>query len=303
MSKYNNGKSISFSELKEDEIEQAIREWSQGNVHMEKLLWACRDNGIETLGCHPLKHPYLELTMGNSHKAISKMLYVAQNILGSQILIYPDGGNPLSGEKTWYIPRITIGFDTSEMKEVNETLDKLYEAIVLDDKLEMQEGRTFANMLDFYDFFAEKESGISYLTMRHDKSGLYQFLISYEESAYCKSIFRKAGMKLNKNKWGYLDWVIEDRDEIKFDEKVRKAKTTIMNEYPLGLTQEIKPNMNLTIQVRIIRRQFGNAPEGKQKFSEWLNNTLELYLDGKITYEECFSLKEAPDKTAEYDER
>lgn len=41
MSKYNYMKSISFSELTGGEIEQAIREWSQGNIYMEKLLWAC----------------------------------------------------------------------------------------------------------------------------------------------------------------------------------------------------------------------------------------------------------------------
>lgn len=38
MSKYNHMKSISFSELKEGEIEQAIREWSQENIKYEECF-------------------------------------------------------------------------------------------------------------------------------------------------------------------------------------------------------------------------------------------------------------------------
>lgn len=298
MSKYNHMKSISFSELREEEIEQAIREWSQGNMHMEKLLWACKEHGIETQGCHPLEQPYIEMVVNNSHDKIRRMLNAAQSIPGSMISIMPDGGNPISGEETWSNPVITIVFDTSEISEINENLDKLYESIVLEKDKNKPTNEIFAHMLDFYDFFAEKESGLR-LYMMHGKGEKYKLNIEHRgdetDFTYYDNLFRKAGMELANG-----EWVIVDREAYSFEEKVKRVQTTIIEEYSLGLPQEIKPNMSLTIVARIMRRQFGDTAEGKAKFSQWLKDLekrMNLWMMKKITYEECFPWDAKKDTT------
>lgn len=312
MSKYNNMRGISFSELREDEIEQAIREWSQGNIHMEKLLWACREHGVETMGCHPLGMPYLELAVNNSHDKIRRMLNAAQSVPYSSVLVMPDGGNPTSGEKTWYRPNLTITFDTTSRRKVNKSLDKLYEAIVLEEEQEGTENGIFMHMLDFHDFFAERESGLN-LYMLNNKSGIYQFSIisrgNGTDSTYFADLFRRAGMRLDRELRG-TGWSVTDIDEKRFGERVKKAKTTITEEYSLGIPKEIKPNMDLTIVARIMRRQFGDTLEGRERFSQWLQDLgkrMRLWIMKKITYEECFpwevEANKTPVKAIEEDER
>lgn len=312
MSKYNHMKGISFSELAEDEIEQAIWEWSQGNMHMERLLWACREHEIETMGCHPLGMPYLELAVNNSHDKIRRMLNAAQSIPYSSVVVMPDGGNPISGEKTWHRPALTITFNTTSRRKVNKSLDKLYEAIALGEEQEKTETGIFTHMLDFYDFFAERESGL-HLYMINNESGIFQFSIISKgngtDSTYFANLFRRARMRLD-TELSDSGWSITDIDEKRFSERVKKAKTTIIEEYSLDLPQEIKPNMSLPIVARIMRRQFGDTPEGREKFSQWLQDLEErMYLWGKkqITYEECFpwevETNKTPVKDVEEDER
>lgn len=299
MSKYNHMKSISFSELTEGEIEQAIREWSQGNIYMEKLLCACRENKIETLGCHPLGKPYLQLAVNDSQNKIRRMLNAAQNVTGSKITVNPDGGNPISGEKTWYIPTITIGFDTCNRRKIEESLNRLYESIVIEEQ-DKPKNEIFAHMLDFLDFFAEKESGFVFY-MQHNELGEYEFDISNRgngtDGTYYENLFRRASIGLRDKEWS-----IKDTDETAFEEKMKKVQKTIFEEYSLEIPQEIKPNMNLTIVARIMRRQFGDTEEGRQAFSKWLKDLerrMHLWEEGKITHEECFTWKTETNKKNE----
>lgn len=50
--KYNNGSSMPISGLSKDELKVAMKEWAEGSKTLEKLLWNCYNNGIETGGCH-----------------------------------------------------------------------------------------------------------------------------------------------------------------------------------------------------------------------------------------------------------
>lgn len=289
MSKYNHMESIAFSEIPENEIGQAIKEWSQGNKHMERLLWGCRINRVETMGCHPLGRPYLDMTVNNSHNKIRNMLNVAQTIPNSIVLLTPDGGNPLSGEKTWYLPGIAVRFDTTKRREINKIFDKLYDAVTFDRIPEKPQTELFAQMLDFYDFFAGKESGLT-LYMGRNKKGVYKFNIinkgTERNFEYYNSLFRKAGMQLNEDK---DEWTIASENESEIDERVRKAKTVITGEYSLGIPSEVNTDMNLNMIARITKRRFGETAEGQQRFRNWLGNLerrMSLYLAKKIGYEE-----------------
>jgi len=52
MSNYNNIKSISIDSLPKDEIKIVIKELTEGDESMEKLLWVCYDKEIKTDGYH-----------------------------------------------------------------------------------------------------------------------------------------------------------------------------------------------------------------------------------------------------------
>ena len=56
-SKYNHKESIPLDSIPKKELDQAIKEWSQGSKSMEKLIRKSIANGIETNGCHPWAGP------------------------------------------------------------------------------------------------------------------------------------------------------------------------------------------------------------------------------------------------------
>lgn len=193
------------------------------------------------------------------------MLNAAQGIKGSRIVVKPDGGNPISGEKTWYIPTISIVFDTCSRREIAENLNRLYESIVTEEQ-DKPKNEIFAHMLDFLNFFAEKESGFIFY-MYHNEVGEYEFNISNggngTDGTYYENLFGRASIGLSDKKWS-----IKDTDETAFEEKMKKVQKIIFKEYSLGIPQEITPNMSLTIVARIMRRQFGDTEEGRQAFSK-----------------------------------
>ena len=113
MSKYNRMASIPISSLSEQELPIAIREWAEGNVHMENLLWACYKNGIETNSCHADESPYIGFYLDSKKEEVLKLLNVAQSIKGASFLVMPDGGNPFSGPD-WNRPVLTLWFEAQK---------------------------------------------------------------------------------------------------------------------------------------------------------------------------------------------
>ena len=53
MSKYNHIESIPIDSIPQEELAQAIKEWAEGDEAMEKLLWACYNNGIKQMVVMP----------------------------------------------------------------------------------------------------------------------------------------------------------------------------------------------------------------------------------------------------------
>lgn len=272
--KYNNMKTIPISSIPEDEMEQAVREWAEGSPNMEKLLWACLNNGVETAGCHADKRPYLEIRVNNSYDKVKKMLHRAQEFDGADVYISPDGGNPRSGPN-WYKPSLMFGFSATDRKSADDIFDKMSESLTDESTRYETKDEVFEHILDFYDFFAGKESGCNFRIK--NASGQYVFSIESFRGErnfdYFNSLFEKSG--LNRAKKDPIDspvddWVIDASTPEEFNEKMIKCKDIIMREWSLGLPCEITKDMDFNTIARIKKREFGDTSEGVQKFEEWL---------------------------------
>ena len=129
MSKYNHINSIPIDSIPKEEIAQAIKEWAEGYSFLERLLWSCFINNLETNGCHVGKNTYVGFVYDKDR--INDLLVVLQAAIAhqdSQILICPDGGNPLSGPD-WYKSDITIGAKTPIVRKSRKFCNSITAAI------------------------------------------------------------------------------------------------------------------------------------------------------------------------------
>lgn len=274
MSKYNNIKSIPVSSIPKNEIKQAIKEWAEGNSHLENLLWACLNNNIETTGCHVGKNSYLGIIVNDSHDKVKKMLHKAQEFDRATVQVSPDGGNPKSGSD-WYKPNLTFSFPVTNEKFANNIFDSMSESLTDESTKYKTKDKAFEHILDFYDFFTGKESNCDF-RISHDL-GQYTFSIdSFKEEKnldYFASLFEKSG--LNRMKKDPIDspvdsWTINASTPEEFNEKMIKCKDIIMREWSLELPCEITKGMSFNTKAHIKKREFGETPEGIQQFEKWL---------------------------------
>lgn len=214
MKKYNNIKSIDINSLKKSELEIAIKEWAEGSTAMEKLLWSCYNNNIETAGCHVGKKTYLDLYQNNSKKAIIKMLDAAQKIRGSQVLVNPGGDNSRSGDN-WEKAYITIIFSTPSRKDSDECLNSLNNSLLKDVQKDISE-HFFSQILVLHDYFEGRNNGLLF-RFSHTEKDYYNFSIDLftksKKYEYYMELFARLGFIFDKE--NSLDsvkkWMIKEQ--------------------------------------------------------------------------------------------
>lgn len=292
MSKYNNMKSIPISSLSKEELKQAVNEWAEGNSHMEKLLWSCMDNGIETCGSHAEGAPYIEFRVNNAHEKLKNMMNSVQTVDGVQILVLSDGENLFSGLE-FYKPSISIGFlKTYSKEEVGKVLDMLTDSLK-----DLPKESVFDGMLDFYDFFAEKGTGVNIRAGYEDG----QYSLSLESTikrnfSECNRVFQKAGLELKKDDNIPIDiWTFIESSPEEFKSKMKSCLNVIKQELSLEVPNEITDDMQDNEQARIKRRMLGDTPEGKAEFARWL----EMKKRERVYISECIQKEQKPPKTQE----
>lgn len=271
MSKYNRMASIPISGLSEQELPIAIREWAEGNVYMESLLWACYNNGVETDSCHAEVYPYIGFYLDSKKEEILKLLSVAQNIKGTSFLVMPDGGNPLSGAN-WNRPLLTLRFEAQEKREVDSILKELTLALTSNQE-ELNTDNFFAQLLDLAHFFANKESGLDFCAL-HNQDDSYSFIMRAEKPnfEYYNSLLQNAGLQLAQTPkdWWCNEWSMEGNEAQALSQKIKTCIASIMQNYSLEKPTEISEEMSFNAIARIKKREFGDSLEGQQKFAEWL---------------------------------
>ena len=275
LSKYNNMKSIMIDKLSEKELNIAIKEWAENDNSLEKLLWSCYNNGVQTSGCHVGAYSYLSIHVNDSKKEVIKLLDAFQKIKGTKIVIMPDGGNPFSGED-WYEPGLTFCFQKLYKKETDEILDSLTDTLNNKKERVIKEN-FFSKMLELYNFFAYKESGLSF-TGYYTEEQNYKFIINLwskkNKFDYFNNLLSKSGLihESNTENKPFESWSIETNKLEEIIDKTKYCINYIINNYNLELPNSINELTNFHEIALFKKREFGDSLEGKEQFNQWLEN-------------------------------
>lgn len=292
MSKYNHMKSIDISTIPKNELSRAIIEWSQGNKAMENLLWTCYFNGVETNGCHPLGNPYISFVVNNSHEQLRKILFAAQIFSSTSTVLIPDGApNPI-GADNWYDPDLGVVFRNRNRLNVESFLNTLQKSLVTDD-IPNSEPEIFGHILDFHDFFADKDSQLIFY-IEHLPDNTYEFSILPSEdvvvSKKLDDLFTSAGLKfIPKGEKNPPYWSLSSSNPQEFSQKLENCKNTILEGYNIERPTKIVKGMFTPVVLKVKQRQFGDSIDGKHNFDNWFRKYkfyTRLMYDHKISFDD-----------------
>ena len=177
-SKWNRIELIPIISLTDEELKEAIKEWSEGSKPLESLLWTCYKNGIKTSGCHTGKHAnfvYLSINLEeNTPRDILKRMLSEVEKFGNAQANLHFGGKPLS-DPEWHKTSICISSKYAlQADRLWENLDK---AII--EKHSDEQYTCFSRILDFYDLLQDKGFG---LTCRMYISAYHMYEIKFDDS-------------------------------------------------------------------------------------------------------------------------
>ena len=89
---YNTGQVIDIKTIKEDEFEQAINEWSEGDENLKSALITCKNNGLETIACcagHP-DNGYIAIKITPENETtILNIMNETSSLTGSDTILMP----------------------------------------------------------------------------------------------------------------------------------------------------------------------------------------------------------------------
>lgn len=277
MSKYNYGASIPIESVPNQEFDQAIKEWSHYKPNMEKLIRTCLKKGIITNGCHPEVDPYLDFLLGNNIEEEKKLVSGIINVKNSQLLIMPDGINPFSGNN-WDKAVVLVGAFLKEEDEVNNFIDTLTDSL---NKEEVNNNFYF-KALELGEYLRNKESRFD-IRVLHNENDEYVFCL--ETVALTDKYCEYYKEFLNKTELTEKEEMPRHRQNYEF----RSTDLNYMYQKVDKLTNYIKENfvvpkfeneeeLDYNLIVRDKRREFGDTIEGKEAFSQWLQNEYDLFV-------------------------
>lgn len=271
MSKYNHIKSIPIESIPKEELKQAIKEWAEGSEEMEKLLWACYNNGLKTSGCHAGPHPYISFNYEKEQADLFRILINAVlKESNSQLLVRVDGGNPLSGPD-WYKPNIGLGSNDENRDDVEKLLSTL--TTKLNNKY--QEDVQFNSIINLTDFLSDKLSGLL-IRVKNSPNDGYVFSIEKsihpgEENTFeeLNNLLTSAGSTYVESDMPIKFWEFKENDIVKFAEKLEDICNNIINNYSLKKPEKLEDSNNLNIRAHLKREEF--IKEGNESnFELWL---------------------------------
>ena len=271
MSKYNNIKSIPIENISKGDLNQAIKEWAEGDEALERLLWSCYNNGIRTTGCHSGKRPYLGIEYEEKNKdIISVIIDSTLDEKQSQVLITPDGGNPFSGP-TWYRPDIAIGLRGDNKNEARQFFNKISNSIN-----SKEINKNYSSVIDLLDFLINKYSDLT-IRLIHSQNEEYIFLIEKrinEEDIdtfnKLNKIFSQAGLLLIEDEKSSKCWTVKTNSKIDFINKLRIIANNIINNYTIEPPKTIDEAKSFLIKAHIKRKEY--IESGKEGLFEiWIS--------------------------------
>lgn len=270
MNKYNYGGSIPVESVPKDELDQAIKEWSHFNPHMERLIRTCMAKGVKTEGCHPLEWTYLEFILGCNIEEESKLLSTIFKFKDSQIYIRPDGNNPFSGGN-WDKEKVSIsaGFDTQEeadayMDELTDSLDK-----------DIPVNSFCKKLIELALYLRNKETRFNIRIIHFGEDNKFYFHIETgaltdELYDYYTNFLDNSGLEKGEEYPHHrLDYVYSSLDSKDIAKKIDEFLNYFKNNF-VEQNVSLEDEPDFILYARKKRREFGDTEEGKKQFDLWL---------------------------------
>ena len=271
MSKYNNMKSIAIEDLSEKDLEQAIKEWAEGDDAMERLLWSCYRNGVKTSGCHAGNNPYIGIEYEEkSRNKIVQLISSVMHVKGIRIILSPDGCNPFSGPN-WYKPDIAIGSSA----EYKDEADQLFDIMNNELKINETKNENYTSIIKLFEFLIGRYSGI-HLRILHTQNDEYIFSIDkpfnekeIETFNELNEILTSAGLTYIDNNNPHKEWIFKSNEEIDFIKNLNSISKIICNNYTLKKPESIEETSSFNIKAHIKRDEY--IRNGNERgFELWL---------------------------------
>lgn len=279
---WNRMESIPINSLSDKELKEAMKDWAEGNRHLEKLLWTCYETGVETSGCHSghgIGIPYIDFRVDSSSRTKLENLLTATLGLGSAQVFLSFSGNPRSGPD-WYMPTILVS--PYRAKDTTKFFKKLCSSLKNNRKKNTDE---FINeFMDIYEFMKDKETPLNF---RLRVNGGNQYTISIEcymnnrDWNYYSNLFTSIGFVEENDlecpdkaiSWKYS---VSAKDE--FSSIMQKLYQTLIKNWTLELPEEITEDMTDVSKALLMRRKFGTDRKGIELLNEWLNENKEPHM-------------------------
>lgn len=271
---WNTGKSHPISLIPSTQLSEAIREWSEGNPHLERLLWACHDNGLVTAGsCAHV--PYLEFDIESCEiKSLNRLLFAMEQLNNFYIILLLKPGNPYSGPE-WYKPRLTLRLSqkTSEL-EKNKIFNILTTA--LENKVINSPQTHISNVLNWYEFL--KDKGSELIIRMKLQNGFYTIEFDFEKNqrnmAFYLPLCLKNGLRMSSQipldaPRMYFGYSTPNAAEFRFI--TQNLLKSFKDNWNLKPRVEVTDDIGFNIKAYVLRKKFGTDAEGIKKLNTWLN--------------------------------
>ena len=133
----------------------------------------------------------------------------------------------------------------------------------------------FNKILELYDFFAYKESSLSF-EISYTNTNNYKFTTKLwgkkNKLDYFNNLLVKSGLKLEPNTENkpFESWSIKINTQEEIELKTKNCINYIINNYTLELPNSLDELKTFHEIALFKKREFGDSLEGTKKFNQWL---------------------------------
>ena len=266
-SKWNNKDSFPIYELSESDLSEAIHEWAEGSKDLEELLWLCYRAKVETCGC--CQTWYIDFRIeGSNREYLKKLLSIAETVETASTLLQMHAGM-VSADKYWWKESVGImTYDRGE--ELFQTLKKAF-------REDAKVTGCYHRILDLYDFIKEKEADIS-VSIEKSENGIYTLVFVVADSNPYLKFFDKLSRReeMRSTFWRYKRdyWYYVGCNACtaeKMNHIIDALLHFLRENWDAPIPTEFTDNMDIMEKTLLMRRKFGNSPEGIEKLNQWYN--------------------------------
>ena len=272
-SKWNRRDSILVNRLTDEERREAFHEWSEGCEELEKFLWNCFENGVETSGCCKTGcgsgSPYVDFRIETSKpELLKRFLSVAEQADSSQTLIMLSARNVFCGPN-WYCERLLV--------DAQMSAEEFFEKLNIAFSENSQESGCYHRILEFYDFFKGKGSDPLFRFRKEGNDG-YCFTIEIDKvhssAEYFKKLYYSTELKnlfhaRQTEEDLYCEYNCATAEEM--NQVIDKTLAILKDEWNWVAPIECTQDMELLEKALIMRQRFGNSRKGVEKLNEFIN--------------------------------